>query len=232
MRKMITNDRRMIRDHHHGKRREKLNGGVINRDSSTFNVGDWFQADDVTLPNYYYTESEEGCAIVRGQFLAMCDVRTTFILGYVLIPQRNYTAHHIRNLTTIVADTHGLPRKGFYYENGMWRTARLLHGRSDEINWHQTEMGLRGLGLQFRHAKLPRGKVIERVLGLLQNYLESEPGYAVLDERHDKFERVQEQLSLVRRVKAHPADFFLSEAEYLQRHGVFIDRSYYERQYS
>jgi hypothetical protein len=230
IRKLITNKLKMLRDHHHGPRTAKLNGAYINRDPSTFNAGDWFQADDVTLPNYYYTETEEGFQLVRGQFVAMCDCRTTFILGYVLIPQRNYTAHHIRNLTTIVADTHGLPRKGFYYENGMWRTARLLHGRADEINWHQTEMGLRGLGLQFRHAKLPRGKVIERVFGLLQNYLESEPGYAGRDERHDKFERVQEQLSLVRRGKAQPADFFLSEADYLQRLGIIVDRYNNERQ--
>jgi len=230
IRKLIANKLKMLGDHHHGPRAAKLNGAFINRDPSTFNAGDWFQADDVTLPNYYYTESEEGFALVRGQFLAMCDCRTTFILGYVLIPQRNYTAHHIRNLTTIVADTHGLPRRGFYYENGLWRTARLLHGRADEINWHQTEMGLRGLGLQFRHAKLPRGKVIERVFGLLQNYLESEPGYAGRDERHDKFERVQEQLSIVRRGKAHPADFFLSEAEYLQRLGIIVDRYNNERQ--
>ncbi len=217
IRKLITNKLKMLRDHHHGPRRAKLNGAFINRDPSTFNAGDWFQADDCTLPNYYFTESDEGFALVRGQFLAMCDVCTTFILGYVLIPQRNYTAHHIRNLTTIVADTYGLPRRGFYYENGMWRTARLLHGRRDEINWHETEMGLRGLGLQFCHAKLPRGKVIERVFGLLQNHLESEPGYAGRDERHDKFERVQEQLSLVRRGKAQPEEFFLSEAEYLKR---------------
>jgi hypothetical protein len=217
IRELITNKFKMLRDHHRGPRRAKLNGAFINRDPSTFNAGDWFQADDCTLPNYYYTESDEGFALVRGQFLAMCDVRTTFILGYVLIPQRNYTAHHIRNLTTVVADRYGLPRRGFYYENGMWRNARLLHGRRDEINWHQTEMGLRGLGLQFCHAKLPRGKVIERVFGLLQNHLESEPGYAGRDERHDKFERVQEQLSLVRRGKAQPEDFFLSEAEYLKR---------------
>jgi hypothetical protein len=217
IRKLIMNKLKMLRDHHHGPRRAKLNGAYINRDPSTFHAGDWFQADDCTLPNYYYIESDEGFALVRGQFLAMCDVRTTFILGYVLIPQRNYTAHHIRNLTTIVADTYGLPRRGFYYENGMWRSARLLHGRRDEINWHETEMGLRGLGLQFCHAKLPRGKVIERVFGLLQNHLESVPGYAGRDERHDKFERAQEQLSLVRRGKAQPEDFFLSEAEYLKR---------------
>lgn len=230
IRNLISNKLKILRDHHHGPRTARLNGAFINRDPSTFNAGDWFQADDVTLPNYYLIESDEGFQLARGQFLAMCDCRTTFILGYVLIPQRNYTAHHIRNLTTIVADTYGLPRKGFYYENGMWRTARLLHGRSDEINWHQTEMGLRGLGLQFRHAKLPRGKVIERVFGLLQNYLESEPGYAGRDERHDKFERVQEQLSLVRRGKAHPGDFFLSESEYLQRLGVIVDRYNNERQ--
>src|SRR5260370_7444231 len=99
----------------------------------------------------------------------------------------------------------------------MWRNARLLHGRRDEIDWFQTEMGLRGLGLQFWHGAVARGKVIERVFGLLQNQLESEPGYAGRDERRDKFERVQEQLSLVRRGKAQPEDFFLSEAEYLKR---------------
>jgi hypothetical protein len=230
IRRLVANKTKMLRDHHHGPRQAKLNGAFVNRDPSTFHSGDWFQADDVTLPNYYYTQNEEEFAVLRGQFLAMCDVRTTFILGYVLIPQRNYTAHHIRNLTTIVADVHGLPRKGFYYENGMWRTARLLHGRRDEINWHQTEMGLRGLGLQFRHAKLPRGKVIERVFGLLQNYLESEPGYAGRDERHDRFERVQDQISLVRRGKAEPSEFFLSEAEYLRRLGVIVDRYNNERQ--
>jgi hypothetical protein len=217
VRQLVRTKIRVLRDHHHGPRTAKLNGAYVNRDPSTFHSGDWFQADDVTLPNYYYIETEEGFQVLRGQFLAMCDCRTTFILGYVLIPQRNYTAHHIRNLTTIVADTYGLPRKGFYYENGMWRTARLLHGRRDEVDWLQTEMGLRGLGLQFRHAKLPRGKVIERVFGLLQNHLEGVPGYAGRDERHDKFERLQEQLSLVRKGKAQPSEFFLSEADYVHR---------------
>jgi hypothetical protein len=208
----------------------KLNGAYVSRDPSSFQSGDWFQADDATLPNYYYIETEEGFQVLRGHFLAMCDCRTTFILGYVLIPQRNYTAHHIRNLTTIVADTYGLPRRGFYYENGMWRTARLLHGRRDEVEWLQTEMGLRGLGLQFRHAKLPRGKVIERVFGLLQNHLESVPGYAGRDERHDKFERVQEQLSLVRRGIVEPAEFFLSESDYLHRLEAIVERYNNERQ--
>jgi hypothetical protein len=230
VRRLIANKTKMLRDLHHGPRQAKLNGAFINRDPSTFHSGDWFQADDVTLPNYYYIEDQLGFSVLRGQFLAMCDVRTTFILGYVLIPQRNYTAHHIRNLTTIVADVHGLPRKGFYYENGMWRTARLLHGRRDEIKWHETEMGLRGLGLQFRHARLPRGKVIERVFGLLQNHLEGEPGYSGRNERDDRFERVQKQISLVRRGKVEPSEFFLSEMEYLRRLSMIVERYNNERQ--
>ncbi|MDQ3314792.1 MAG: hypothetical protein M3505_09240, partial [Verrucomicrobiota bacterium] len=196
IRRQLTPKVAMLDDPHHGPRATKLNGAFINRDPTTFDAGDWFQADDATLPNYYYTEDRDGVRLMRGQFLAMIDVRTTFIMGFVLIHQRNYTAHHIRNLTTVVADDYGLPRKGFYYENGMWRTARLLHGRKDEVDWHQTEMGLKGLGLIFRHARLPRGKVIERVFGLLQNYLESEPGYVGRSERDDKFERVQQQKRL------------------------------------
>src|SRR5207302_10224211 len=50
IRKLITSKLKMLRDHHHGSRAAKLNGAFINRDPSTFNAGDWFQADDCTLP--------------------------------------------------------------------------------------------------------------------------------------------------------------------------------------
>src|SRR5205085_8869216 len=58
IRKLVTNKIKILRDHQHGPRRAKLNGAYINRDPSTFHAGDWFQADDCTLPNYYYTESD------------------------------------------------------------------------------------------------------------------------------------------------------------------------------
>ena len=41
---------------------------------------------------------------------------------------------------------------------------------------------------------------------------------------------MQEQISLVRRGKAEPSEFFLSEAEYLRRLGVIVDRYNNERQ--
>lgn len=220
----------MLDDPHHGPRATKLNGAFISRDPNTFHAGDWWQADDATLPNYYYVTDANGVHLMRGQFLAMIDVRTTFLMGFVLISQRNYTAHHIRNLTTVVADQYGLPRDGFYYEGSLWKSARLLHGRKDELDWHQTEMGLRGLGLKFRHARLPRGKVIEKVFSSIQNYLESEPGYCGRDERHDKFERVQQRIRLVNNGKAHPSEFFLSEADWIGRLNVIVDKYNYERQ--
>ncbi len=219
----------MLKDLHHGPRRARLNGAYIERDPTVFAAGDWFQADDCTLPNYYYEETENGFELMRGQFLAMIDCRTTCILGFVLISARNYNARHIRNLITIVADDYGLPQQGFYFENGIWR-ARLIVGRSDEVDWLETELGLRALGLRFCHATLPRGKVIERVFGIYQNYLEAEPGYAGRDERNDRYERVQKQLALIRQGKAPPGEFLLSKQQWIERLSEFCEKYNHEPQ--
>jgi hypothetical protein len=216
VREAITAEVNMMADVHHGPRQAKLNGAYVERDATTFAAGEWFQADDCTLPNYYYEESEKGFEVMRGQFLAMIDCRTTYILGFVLISERNYNSRHIRNLISTVADDYGLPQQGFYFENGTWRS-RLIVGRTNDVDWTETEMGLRGLGLRFRHARLPRGKVIERVFGTFQSYLEAERGYVGRDERHDKFERIQKQLALIRQGKEHPAQYLHSKTEWVER---------------
>ena len=72
-------------------------------------------------PVYFKTIGENGeFVLMRGQTLLMIDLRTTRILGFVLIPERHYTANAIRTLITNVADIYGLPRKGFYFEHGTW----------------------------------------------------------------------------------------------------------------
>ncbi len=76
------------------------------------------QGDDCTLPVLYHEETSEGVRLMRGQFLAMIDVRTTYILGFVLIsapPDRpsTYNAWHIRNLITAVHDVYAFPAKAF-----------------------------------------------------------------------------------------------------------------------
>ena len=113
-------------------------------------------------------------------------------------------------------DAYGLPRQGYYFENGIWRSARVLKGRpADEIPLQETEQGLREF-VRFRHAKLPRAKVIEGVLGVLQNAIESKPGYVGRDERSDRYERVQKQLLEASRGKRPYQSFLLSKAQWEQ----------------
>lgn len=181
-------------DLHHGPRQARLNGPHISRDWSSVHSQDFMQADDFTFPIYYRAPDDNGgWAYMRGQTLLMIDVRSTRILGFVLISERNYTARAIRALITKVCDEHGLPRRGFYFENGIWRKAKILTGAAGAppLSWGETEMGLREFGLKFVHSQLPRSKPVERVGGLLQDLMEGLPGYVGRNEMTEKFERVQ-----------------------------------------
>jgi hypothetical protein len=77
-----------------------------------------------------------------------------------------------------------------------------------------TELGLREFGVQFCHAKFPRGKVIERVFGILQNGMESLPGYAGREERHELSEALKRQLSAARSGHVHPREFLFDKAQW------------------
>lgn len=214
----LRHDAEMLEDWMRGPRAAKLGGAYIERNPETFAAGDWYQGDDCTLPNYYYEETEQGVRLMRGQFLAMVDCRTTCILGFVLISAEldrpsSYNAWHIRNLITHVHDTYGLPRKGFAFENGTWRAKLLTGGPS----WDETESGLCAFGIRFLHSRLPRAKVIERVFGSLQNLCEAQPGYVGRNEQVDKWERVQQQKRLVQSGKAPAHQYFLSRDEWVEQ---------------
>ena len=184
----------MMEDIHHGPRQDKLNGAHISRDWSGVAAMDWLCGDDATLEVYFYIRDGKGSfTLMRGQFLPMIDVRSLRVLGFGLRPEKSYNAAMIRTLITRVCDEHGLPRKGFYFERGIWANSRLLKGdaSADPLSWPETELGLRSLGLRFVHSRLPRSKPIERVIGALQDLMEGEPGYVGPDEMHEKFERVK-----------------------------------------
>jgi len=218
IRERLQNEVDTLQPWRRGPRAAALAGAHINRDPDSIASGSWMQADDTTLPVYWYTEDDDGAPrIMRGQWLLMIDVRSMLALGFVLIPERNYSAFHIRNLFTQVADEHGLPREGYYLENGPWKTARLLKGRHEEIPWANTERGLRDLGLRFVHARYPRGKVVERVLGSFQNLMEGDPGYVGRAEMTDRFERVQRSILDIRAGKLDPKNVLWSEAEWYDR---------------
>jgi hypothetical protein len=211
----------MQEDIHHGPRQAKLNGAHINRDWSGVASMDWLCADDVTLEVYFYVPDGKGWfSLMRGQCLVMIDVRTLRVLGFGLRPEKSYNAAMIRTLITRVCDDHGLPRKGFYFERGIWASSRLLKGNpseDDPFSWGETELGLRSLGLRFMHSQLPRSKPVERVIGALQDLMEGEPGYVGPDEKREKFERIQKKKLEVDAHKLNPAEHFHSLDQWIDR---------------
>jgi hypothetical protein len=216
VREAARHDVRLLEDIHHGARRAQLNGAYLSRDWTACAAGDFYQADDVTFNAYYYAPDESGRQnLMRGQVLIMIDTRSTCILGFAIIDARNYNAHAIRTLITRVCDSHGMPRKGFYFERGIWQSSRLLSGdrNADAMSWNETETGLRELGLGFRHARLPRAKPIERVIGSLQALLDGLPGDAGRREMTDGFEPLQKAKRLVESGRNPASDFFLNHEE-------------------
>lgn len=214
-------------DIHHGPRQAKLNGPHISRDWSSVHSLDWLQADDFTFPIYFKAEdAQTGTVYMRGQVLLMIDLRSTRILGYVLLSERNYTARAIRTLITKVCDEYGLPRRGFYFENGIWRKAKMITGTTnpDAMSLGEAELGLREFGLKFIHAQLPRAKPVERIGGLLQDLMEGLPGYVGRNEMTEKFERVQKLLREARKGDATAAAQFMNEDQWSEQLAQLCER--------
>ncbi|MFO1487838.1 MAG: hypothetical protein U1F65_05110 [Verrucomicrobiota bacterium] len=227
IRESVKYEIEMMDDIHHGPRTAKLNGAHLLRDWSGVASMDWLCADDATLEVYFYIPDESGWfTLTRGQLLLMIDVRTTRILGYAMLPEKTYNARAIRTLITKVADEHGLPRKGFYFERGIWEKSRLLKGdtNSEPFSMTEAELGLRSLGLKFVHSRLPRSKPVERVLGAFQDLMDGEPGFVGGNEMKEKFERVQKAKLLVDRRAEHPSKYFYSLDQWIERLDDFCER--------
>jgi hypothetical protein len=222
---------------HHGPREHELRGPHNHRDFSGMFAGDSFQGDDCTCPVVYFepdSSSRSGFRIIRGQLILMIDERSLLALGFALHSETNYNARIIRALITRVHDSYGLPRRRFYFERGIWKTSKILTGEKQpfatELELAHTELGLREFGVKFCHAKLPRGKVIERALGLVQNQMERVPGYVGRNEQTERFERVQNQINEARSGAVNPAKYFLNKEQWVEALARLLDNYNAERQ--
>jgi hypothetical protein len=180
-----------------------------------------FQGDDVTLPVYWFVPDGKGWfSLVRGQCLIMIDFRSMKVLGFSLQPDRNYNSLVIRSLITKVCSDWNLP-KIFYFERGIWYRSRILKGdlkaEATPFSTPEVELGLRGLGVKFKHAIRARSKLVERVIGLLQDLMGGEPGYCGRDERKDCPEQVRRQKLDVEARRCHPKDHFYDFDQWQQR---------------
>lgn len=211
VRNKITSEVEMCGPLHRGPWEAKMRGPYIQREWSDVQPGDWFSGDDVTWNNYYYFYDETGLHIDRGECLVLCDLRTGYLLDYILIAGK-YNSSHIRSLILKVHDRFGLPHKGFYFENGVWKS-KLIEGVSPKdptFHLRETERGLLDCGLQVKHATTPRAKTIEGLFHILQDAQRDQPGFIGFNERTEKMERMQDLLSKIKSGKVKPEKVLLS----------------------
>jgi hypothetical protein len=232
IRREITPEVNRLMPLHHGEREHELRGPYVPQDYDHIAAGQAMQLDDVTLPVWFWEQDPEspgGRFFGRGQWILAIDVRSRMILGHALHSAAVYNMRIVRGLLLRVHDIYGLP-EALVLERGMWRTARIIKGDQSELDIAHTEQGLREFGIRFHHRTKPRGKIIERVIGLLQNQMERLPGYVGRDERDDRFERVQEQIRAVQSGREHPSSHFLSKSDWLLQLDQIILRYNHERQ--
>jgi hypothetical protein len=230
IRREITPEINRLMPLHHGEREHELRGPYVPQNYDRIAAGQAMQLDDVTVPVLFWEQDPEspgGIFFGRGQWILAIDLRSRMILGHALHSAPVYNMRIVRSLLLRVHDVFGLPET-LVLERGMWRTAKIIKG--DELDICHTEQGLREFDITFRHRTRPCGKIIERVIGLLQNQMERLPGYVGRDERHDRFERVQEQIRAVNAGREHPSSHFLSKSDWLQQLDQIILRYNHERQ--
>lgn len=216
IRRAVSLDLAQMLQRNQGPRSARLAGAYTPRDWSQVEPGDWWVGDDLTPPVYFWDANDANPQPMRGQLLMLCDAKTDYVLGWVLLSSRNYNARAIRSLITRCHDTHGLPREGFHFEYGIWKQSRILTGRkadADSVSIEDTENGLSEFGCRFSHATTSGQKTIERVFGLLQNRMEDLPGYCGRDERRDCPETTRRHLLAAQSGREHPSKYFLEKKD-------------------
>ena len=220
IRQAVGSDAAQIDEHVHGPHTAKMAGAYLDRDPSTINAGDWNMADETTDIIYVF-DPRDPRKPIRCQLMIMIDFRTGFILSFVLAAAKTFNARDIRNLMTKTQDTWGLPRRGWYYEKGLFVARAVKEGI---VSWADTEAGvLAELGLRFVHAREARAKTVERSFGLLQNHMERLPGYAGRNERFDRYERNEKLLQQIRGGKLPGREYLLTQEELHDRMHEIIE---------
>ena len=205
----------------------KLRGPYIPRDWSDVKPGDWFNADDVTWNHYFKERLPDGrWTVMRGECLVMTDLRTGYPLDFLLIPG-HYNGEHVRGLALKVHDQVGLPRAGFYFEQGVWKS-RLVAGdrrQGTPVHWREAESGLCSLGLktEMRFATTPRAKPIEGIFRILQERMRCIPGFVGFNERAYDAERIQPLLARAARGDTEALAKFPTAPEWASKVRAVLD---------
>jgi hypothetical protein len=210
----VHRDSKLIAPYLLGKKAIDDSTPSLRRDYSRLRSMHVVTADDFTMPVYCFVPDGHGWWILtRGQVLLFMDVRSLKIIGWSLQPERNYNSFIIRTMMNQVCRQWGLPR-AWYFENGIWRNARIVKGApvgwNEGKSWGEVRPGWAQLGVRFIHAKKARSKPAELIGGKLQNFMERTPGYCGRDERRDCPEDTRRNKLAVEGRRIEPRGVFLS----------------------
>lgn len=203
-----------LRPDHQGARAAALNEPNVHRDWSKVEAGIQAQSDDLTVPFYVWIEDEttrSGYKLIRPQCLVWVDTRTRFVYFAQLLPRAQYGSEDILRGIARLNDVYALPDE-LRFEKGIWERSHAIKGREGDY-FRGRIYGLQQMGMKLTHARKPQDKVVEGVLGKLQDRMENFRGYCGRNERIDLPEHVKAQSDAVKAGKVHPARYFMNMEE-------------------
>jgi hypothetical protein len=222
---------------HQGEQAAKLAGPYIKRTwgDDVVRPGDYFTADDMTQDNRTYLATEVWVpgengeplmgengrpVLLRAESIFFADFASDYIICFVQTTGR-LNGLLIKAGIARAHDQVGLPRRGFFFENGVW-ASRFIHGEkglSGGLHFRDFERNAYShFGIEVHHheARNPRAKPMESIFRRLQQHLPLLPGYTGSNERLAGFERTGEIFSAVRSGKADAASQLLSLPRYCE----------------
>ncbi|MBI1176500.1 hypothetical protein GC207_03580 [bacterium] len=227
---------------HAGSRKDRLKRGYVHRDwwstEHPFFAGDEYVFDDLTGNVYFWIEDEHGAwQLLLGQFIAGCDARSLRIYPGAVVPSNVYHQLACRTAMNGMVQQLGIPKR-FRLENGIWKTGQLIKGQSINSkkflasDLPEFKSALSNLGIEIHHTEPgnPRGKIIERVFGLIQPKLERLKGYAGRLQMLDMPETTRRAVKEVNARRAHPSKYFLSFQQMLAEYQNICEEYNAERQ--
>lgn len=233
---------RELHKEHSGSRKDRLDGPYVHGDwwskEHPYHAGDQYVFDDLTGNVYFWVEDDGRPRLLLGQFLAGCDGRSLRLFPGAVVPSNVYNQLACRTAMNGMVQQFGIPRVGFILENGLWKTGQLIKGQSVNSLKHlardlpEFTSALGNLGIRIRHTEPgnPRGKIIERVFGLIQPRLESLKGYAGRLQLLDIPETTRKAVAEVNSGRAHPSKYFLSFEQMIGEYRAICEEYNAERQ--
>jgi hypothetical protein len=204
----------------------RMAGPAIPRNWDDTEPGDWFEADDMTGNELVSGFDERGkICLFRPECLVMADAKSGYPMAWRLI-RGNYNGRDVRMLMADAIIKCGLPRRGFRFENGIWRSCVARdESRKGFVDFRDTVDGFKSLGtilepkgIHHCRPRNPRGKAgLEGFFGILQERMQIQRGHVGFNEREAKSDAIKEAVRATQGGDKKALAQFLTFSEWAER---------------